>query len=39
MHHRRFLLKNHGWCKKKDWFGNVQLEGPLIPLCGSEVVN
>ena len=39
MHHRRFLPKNHGWRKKKDWFGNVELERPLIPLCGSNVVN
>ena len=39
MRHRRFLPKNHGWHKKKDWFGNVELEGPPIPLCGSDVVN
>jgi len=36
--HRRFLPKNHAWSEKKDWFQNVELEGPLVPLSGSDVL-
>ena len=39
MRHRRFLPKNHNWRKKADWFGNVEMDDPPIPLSGSEVLD
>ena len=32
------MPKNHAWRKKKDWFGNVELEGPPVPLLGGDVL-
>ena len=37
--HRCFVAKNHSWRKKADWFGNVEMDDPPIPLSGSEVLD
>jgi len=38
MHDRHFLPKNQTLCEKKSWFGNVELEGPSVPLLRNDVL-